>query len=789
MRALHDLALGMRFAVSGGREGWIRAGLTALGVGLGVALLLAASSVPSIIDGRTARTEARGIAATHSGKVPRSDTSFLYIDASTEFHGRPVTGRLLRADGAHATPPPGVAALPRPGDMVVSPALRELMDSPGGTLLRQRLPFHDAGTVAGAGLLDPDELVYYAGDSELSTHRGAHRASAYGSDDAPDPLDPMLIAVIALICVVLLVPVIVFIATAVRFGGERRDRRLAALRLVGADARATRRMAAGEALFGAGAGLAAGGVIFAAVRHFAGSIRLWGMSAFPVDVTPVPLLAVLVVAAVLATSVGAALFALRSVSIEPLGVVREAELRPRRLWWRLAVPAAGIATLVLTHRFAGRNAALHTVPIVVGAALTLIGLVGLLPWLVEKAVARLRGGPVPWQLATRRLQLSGGSASRAVGGITVAVAGAILLQMVFGGIQDDFAHPDDSTGAVPTSSAHGHGAPREADVTVQVSAGDMGLARRLAASLGSTHGVSGVAATVEAYATPLTRASTRRGEAGGAITTVTVGDCASLRAFARITSCHDGDTFVSRTSAPRAVDDRPGEIVALDSGDGPGARPDAARFTVPSSARTVRSLPGWQGESHAGVLATPAALDASRIAGAATWARVWTDGGRSPDTVERVRTAAALADPTARVGTWVNEARDRQYASVQTGLKIGGTATMALIAASLLVSQIEQLRERRRLLSVLVAFGTRRSTLAWSVLWQTAVPVVVGTLLAVAGGVALGKVTLDLLAEPVGGWWVFWPYASMGAAVVLLVTLACMPPLWRLMRPDGLHTE
>ena len=42
---------------------------------------------------------------------------------------------------------------------------------------------------------------------------------------------------LVIILVVLLLPVAVFIATAVRFGGERRDRRLAALRLVGADIR------------------------------------------------------------------------------------------------------------------------------------------------------------------------------------------------------------------------------------------------------------------------------------------------------------------------------------------------------------------------------------------------------------------------------------------------------------------------------------------------------------------------------------------------------------------------
>ncbi|WP_329455883.1 ABC transporter permease [Streptomyces sp. NBC_01497] len=781
--AATHLALGARFAAAGGREGWIRTALTAFGVGLGVVLLLAASCVPSIIDGRSARSEARGIATADSGNVPRGNRTFLYINASTEYHGRPVTGTLLRPDGPGATPPPGLRAMPKPGEMAVSPALRTLMDGPGGALLKQRLPFTDSGTVASAGLLDPTELVYYAGDSALSPHRGAHRAGAYGRHDAQDPLDPRLIAVIALICVVLLVPVVVFIATAVRFGGERRDRRLAALRLVGADARATRWMAAGEALFGAAAGLVVGALIFAGVRHFAGAIRLWDMSAYPEDITPSPLLVALVVVAVLVTSVGAALVALRSVSIEPLGVVRDAELRPRRLWWRLVLPAAGIVTLVLTHQFAGKKAALHTVPIIAGSSLTLIGLVGLLPWLVEKSVARMRGGPVPWQLATRRLQLSGGSAARAVGGITVAVAGAILLQMVFGGMQDDFAHPDGTKGATPSATAHG--TPRTADVTVQVDAPDIGLARRLTSSLTGTRGVSAVATTVEAYATAV-RQGKGKGGGSASLTSVTVGDCASLRVFARIPVCHDGDTFISRTKAATSAHDRPGEVVSLDNGDGSPAT--SAKFTVPASARTVAALSGWDGESHAGVLATPAALDAAKVAGGQTWSRVWLHGPLA-DGVERVRTAAGRVDPTVQVQTLLNQARDSQYASVQTGLRIGGTATMALIAASLLVSQTEQLRERRRLLSVLVAFGTRRATLAWSVLWQTAVPVLVGTVLAVAGGVALGKVTLDLLVAPVKDWWVFWPYAGAGVAVVLLVTLASMAPLWRLMRADGLRTE
>ena len=67
--------------------------------------------------------------------------------------------------------------------------------------------------------------------------------------------------------------------------------------------------------------------------------------------------------------------------------------------------------------------------------LLLIGITALLPWLVETVVARFGAGPVPWQLAIRRLQLSSGTAARTVNGIAVAVAGAIALQMLFAGVE------------------------------------------------------------------------------------------------------------------------------------------------------------------------------------------------------------------------------------------------------------------------------------------------------------------------------------------------------------------
>lgn len=147
----------------------------------------------------------------------------------------------------------------------------------------------------------------------------------------PDKLDPVLLLLIIVVFVVLLLPVGVFIAAAVRFGGERRDRRLAALRLVGSDSRMTRRIAAGEALSGAVLGLAFGTVFFLLARQLAGSVEIFGKSVFPSYLNPTPALAALVAVAVPAAAVLVTLLALRGVVIEPLGVVRAAKPARRRL--------------------------------------------------------------------------------------------------------------------------------------------------------------------------------------------------------------------------------------------------------------------------------------------------------------------------------------------------------------------------------------------------------------------------------------------------------------------------
>ncbi|WP_315891431.1 FtsX-like permease family protein [Streptomyces sp. P9(2023)] len=268
-----DLALGTRFAVTGGRRGWIRTALTAVGIGLGVALLLLASSVPHMSFAREVRESQRSVDASGENPSPTKD-SFLYATPATVYHGKAVTGLVVRPEGPDAPTPPGLPKLPPPGEMWVSPALGELLGSPSGALLRERLPYRITGTIGEPGLIGPAELRYVAGSDTLTTDTYDGRGRAYGWSVPEEPLNALLLLLVVIACVVLLLPVLVFIATAVRFGGEQRDRRLAALRLVGADTAMVRRIAAGESLASALLGLALGAVFFAAGRQLVGLVQV-----------------------------------------------------------------------------------------------------------------------------------------------------------------------------------------------------------------------------------------------------------------------------------------------------------------------------------------------------------------------------------------------------------------------------------------------------------------------------------------------------------------------------------
>jgi ABC-type antimicrobial peptide transport system permease subunit len=767
---LGDLALGVRLSVGGGRTSWARLALTAVGIGLAVAVLLVAASVGTMSEQKSDRRAAVAVAT-----EPVAGVSPTYFqDASTEFRGDRVRIMYVRGTAADSPRPAGLPELPKAGEMYASPALAELLRSDAGELLRPRLTEKVVGALDQSMVAMPGDLVAWIGaDESMTAETTAMAAYGFGQEESTRDLDIATMTLLLIGSVVLLLPVFIFISSASRIAGAERDRRLAALRLVGSGSRQVRRIAAAESLTGAFVGLALGAVVFLVGRQFAAQIDLFGQRAYVSDVVPNPTLVLVIVLFIPAVSVLTALFALRRTIIEPLGVVRQAKPVRRRAWWRFGLIVLGVV-LLTTQLGAEENTDTWAYVVVAGATLLLIGVPVLLPWLVERVAGRLRGGPSSWLLAIRRLQLDSGTSARVVGGVAVVLAGTIALQTVLLSVEGDVDLPggsEEPLGAVEVTVDAERTPAVEADLSA-------------AAGVESAHTVTSIG-----------------GYAGGKedeTFNVAIADCPALRALAELRNCTDGDVFLVRDQYMPAPD--PGTALewrkypVKTGGDwDPSDYQVLGTWTVPEDARRIAQT--TDARIYGSVIATPGALggavpdDGSRstvIAGVSK--------NLSSDQLEGIRNAVADYRWQAYVfsyNTGPELTGDQQaFVTIRNALYAGSIFTLMLAGISLLVLALEHIRERRRQLAILTASGVPRGVLGRSLLWQVALPIGLGVAVALATGVGLAALMMRLTHEQLT---IDWPgviVLSAGAVCLcLLVSAMTMPFLRSATRLTSLRTE
>ena len=441
------IPLGLRLAVSGGREAITRLVILTIAVGLGVGLLLTAVAAINAVSTWNGRHAWFWTGSAWSPAGPATGAAPLWWHPSNDtFDGQTIDRFDVAATGASSPVPPGISHDPGPGQYYASPALVALMRTTPANQLADRYPGHLAGTIGDAALPSPNSLVLIEGrtpaqlahtpDSVRVTSIATTVSGNPGSNQsevnpqgltylpadggAPASATDIILSVVAL---AILAPVLIFIGTATRLSAARREERFAAMRLVGATRKQVSLLAATESTVAATLGAAAGFGIFFLLRTPVAAIPFIGAPFFPSDLA-LSLFDVLVVAiGVPLAAAAAARLALRRVHISPLGVARRATPKPPGVW-RVVPLLAGLAELgfwtVHGHpaSISGQVQAFTS-----SFAIIIVGVFIAGPWLTMAAaqvMARWTSRPGTL-IAARRIADDPKAAFRAVSGLVLAL--------------------------------------------------------------------------------------------------------------------------------------------------------------------------------------------------------------------------------------------------------------------------------------------------------------------------------------------------------------------------------
>jgi FtsX-like permease family len=781
------IRLGLRLAVSGGREAVVRLVIVAAAVGIGVGLLLTVIAAVNAVgvqndryawlDTGTPAASARvqgvvgivvgrhGRAASGGATTATSRDPLWLLFTTDAFDGQTIYRADAAATGPDSPVPPGIPRDPGPGQYYISPALSSLLRSAPADELADRYPGHQAGLIGQAGLPSPDSLVIVVGRSAavMSHLPGAAKVTSLNSTPpsgcgnscqirgglTPKGID-FILSVVGL---ALLLPVLIFIGTATRLSAARREQRFAAMRLVGATPRQVSLIAAVESAVAAVVGVAIGFGLFFLLRIPLAAIPFTGQRFFPAELSlSLPDILVVAVGVPLAAAVAARL-ALRRVNISPLGVTRRVTPAPLRAW-RVLPLLAGLAVLgfVVVHGKPASPAG-QVLAFVGGFALIMIGLVIAGPWLtMAGARVLVRRASRPGALiAARRLADDPRAAFRAVSGLVLALfiftVAATLLA---------------TQNTEPPFVADGAGAnnilvDQFSNITVVSSGNQVAVGSApppSAAVLARLRQISGVQGMVEVRADPGLTITNPQLQVQGFPAAVV--SCAQLAGVPGLGRCPAG---AAAAKVPASLIDVEGNL---------------ADFTWPAAdvpAQRLDSLP-------------LASLD------------VATNG--SQPAIEQARTILENAYPTGTgsppppktVGEYnaVGNGADNAYQQLADVVIL---TSLAVAGCTLAVSVAGGLADRKRPFSLLRLTGARLGMLRRVIVLESAVPLLAVAAVAIGIGFATSAMyaTTEMHLSLVAPGAAYFVLTAAGIVLALGIIAATFPLLRRITGPETARSE
>ena len=448
-----------------GRQSVVRLGLTTVAVALGIVMVCYFTAGVNGLTGRAsglaintaAYQAARGVAE----QKPIDGVEPLKVGGTRRGDASKWRGQYIQYYSMYGTAKsPQFAKLktPRPGEYYLSKALADAVaEYPEDNILaRFGKNTKYLGVIPSEYTASPDALMIVRGASAeevaesdaftKSQGQPSYFANVYRTDanglKSDAKIDPVAVIVFGVGGTILLFPIVIFVSVATQLGAAQREKRYAALRLIGATKRQVARILMLESLLASVVGVIIGLGTFWLLQAPLQDFKMDGMRFNPSDLALTGTQYALIIGLTLGLTMFVNWRRMRRAQISPLGVSRSVEKVKKLRAWRALVPALGIAFFAWLSSKPGRDwlaankeSALPSVLLMAALLLVMFGLILAGGWLTNKLslLAARWANNASMLIAGKRTAVHSRTIFRSVSGVVLALfAGSFYLTATSG---------------------------------------------------------------------------------------------------------------------------------------------------------------------------------------------------------------------------------------------------------------------------------------------------------------------------------------------------------------------
>lgn len=432
-----------------GRNNWVRLALTMIAVALGVVMVLVFTTGINALDARNTHINWRKdiYNTTVSGKAIQGIAPLKARYATggnlNKWQNRDIYTVSLRASDGTSPQLPGLST-PNEGEYYVSRGLAEIIRTNPDVRLGERFGAKQVGIIPDALSTSPDALEVIRGMSaQEASDQGVSEVYKFTNNHGSSVYTGIMGIVMLFGATILLFPIVLFISIATQLGSAQREKRYAALRLIGATRKQVTNIIATESLVAALIGIVLGSIVYAALLPLLSQYYFEGMRFWIGDITVPQFQYILVIGLTLAFCLFANWWGMRHVQLSPLGIARSQRIGRQPRVWRFGLLAIGLAIFVWLALPQGRGwfkeqipvSSLPIIVLMIGIFAVLFGLLLAGPWLTN-SFARLFArftAQAPTLLAAKRIAVQSKRVFRSVSGVVLALfAGSFYITGVSG---------------------------------------------------------------------------------------------------------------------------------------------------------------------------------------------------------------------------------------------------------------------------------------------------------------------------------------------------------------------